>query len=358
MENKSYLYVPLSKRNDLNSFVRHIKSVIGLLEDGSKKNIADSLNEMLGDQEIAPDQVLPIMSVTLLEKWKYSVASVNLEDVCNDAEKLVSTVAKWKGVDIVLGYQHPDLGFLAFNPKNPANKGVLEGLKKNELLHIYVGKGSKDEIDEKLASEVIDAMKKLIYNKKVTVSSKVTSGSFTFVEKKAPTPKRTRTTAPRAKKTVGGRKAKTPARSAVSTTQTTSSGYTNSSYEVPEHLRQAQSQSTAPIGRKNMSNLISVVVSNELFHNGNVEAWKRIIRSYNARYPNAEVIVYYDGERIVDINTLFKWGKVKHGSTIQFAVAADEIRDLSKLRKYFSQGASPRFEDFLHGSPDTVLNLF
>jgi len=107
-----------------------------------------------------------------------------------------------------------------------------------------------------------------------------------------------------------------------------------------------------------MSPLVSVVVSNELFHNGNVEAWKRIIRSYNAKYPNLQVSVYYDGERIVDINTLFKWGKVKHGSCIQFCVSGENIQDLAKLSRYFRQGASPQFEAFLHGSPDTVMNLF
>nr|WP_316246295.1 hypothetical protein [Treponema phagedenis] len=62
--------------------------------------------------------------------------------------------------------------------------------------------------------------------------------------------------------------------------------------------------------------------------------------------------------RIVDINTLFKWGKVKHGSVIQFAVSGEDIKDLSKLLRYFKEGASPRFEAFLRGSPDTVLNLF
>jgi hypothetical protein len=107
-----------------------------------------------------------------------------------------------------------------------------------------------------------------------------------------------------------------------------------------------------------MSALVSVVVSNELFHNGNVEAWKRIIRSYNAKYPNLQVFIYYDGERIVDINTLFKWGKVKHGSCIQFCVAGENVQDLAKLSRYFRQGASSSYEAFLHGSPDTVMNLF
>ena len=50
-------------------------------------------------------------------------------------------------------------------------------------------------------------------------------------------------------------------------------------------------------GQSKMTPLISVIVSNELFHNGNVEAWKRIIRSYNAKYPKLQVFIYYDGER-------------------------------------------------------------
>jgi len=120
----------------------------------------------------------------------------------------------------------------------------------------------------------------------------------------------------------------------------------------------ASAQIQVPSGKTRISQQISVVVTNELFHNGNVEAWKRIIRSYNARYPHNRVIVFYDGEQIVDINTLFKWGKVKHGSSIQFAVSGEEIKDLSKLSKYFAEGASPRFEAFLRGSPSTVLNLF
>jgi hypothetical protein len=122
-----------------------------------------------------------------------------------------------------------------------------------------------------------------------------------------------------------------------------------------------QAPPPAPVavpGSSKMSPLVSVVVSNELFHNGNVEAWKRIIRSYNAKYPALQVFIYYDGERIVDINTLFKWGKVKHGSCIQFSVAGENIQDLAKLSRYFRQGASSQFEAFLHGSPDTVMNLF
>jgi hypothetical protein len=120
--------------------------------------------------------------------------------------------------------------------------------------------------------------------------------------------------------------------------------------------------SAAPVpalnGPVRMTPRYAVVVQNELFHNGNVEAWKRIIASYNAKYPNLKVYIYYDGEPILDINSLFKWGKVKHGSAIEFAVAGNDIKDVAKLQRYLAQGASHQFEAFLHGPVNTVLRLF
>jgi hypothetical protein len=114
----------------------------------------------------------------------------------------------------------------------------------------------------------------------------------------------------------------------------------------------------APTGPVKMTPRYAVVVQNELFHNGNVEAWKRIVASYKAKYPALEVFIYYDGERILDINSLFKWGKVKHGSAIEFAVAGNEIKDVAKLQRYLAQGASNMFEAFLHGPVNNVLKLF
>jgi hypothetical protein len=111
-------------------------------------------------------------------------------------------------------------------------------------------------------------------------------------------------------------------------------------------------------GPVKMTPRYAVVVQNELFHNGNVEAWKRIVASYNAKYPALEVYIYYDGERILDINSLFKWGKVKHGSAIEFAVAGSEIKDVAKLQRYLAQGASHQFEAFLRGPVNNVLRLF
>ena len=120
----------------------------------------------------------------------------------------------------------------------------------------------------------------------------------------------------------------------------------------------ASAAAAAPKGPVKMTPRYAVVVQNELFHNGNVESWKRIIASYKAKYPALEVFIYYDGERILDINSLFKWGKVKHGSAIEFAVAGNEIKDVAKLQRYLAQGASHMFEAFLHGPVNNVLKLF
>jgi hypothetical protein len=127
---------------------------------------------------------------------------------------------------------------------------------------------------------------------------------------------------------------------------------------APPVVTAAASPAAAPTGPVKMTPRYAVVVQNELFHNGNVEAWKRIVASYKNTYPNLQVFIYYDGERILDINSLFKWGKVKHGSAIEFAVAGSEIKDVAKLQRYLAQGASPQFEAFLRGPVNNVLKLF
>jgi hypothetical protein len=43
---------------------------------------------------------------------------------------------------------------------------------------------------------------------------------------------------------------------------------------------------------------------------------------------------------------------------ILFSVSGDNIKDIAKLQRYFMQGASPRFEAFLHGPVGKTLTLF
>ena len=330
-------YVPLATKQGFNDSVTHIQNALSLLDACNvKKNIADEIGVLLENKELTNEEIPAFLSVILLDMWGYKAVSKNIREINIAATDIIAETAKWKGVDIVIGYHHPDLGFLVINPKNPANASLFETLKKNELLNIYVGKQDKGAMDAPIAEAVFRAFFNLLEGARPSIPAKLLNGPFVF-------------TAPNVKKhSTGERKRKA----------TKASATAKAAKAAPVKQTAAPAQMQAPSGKARISQQISVVVTNELFHNGNVEAWKRIIRSYNARYPHNKVIVFYDGEQIVDINTLFKWGKVKHGSSIQFAVAGEEIKDLSKLSKYFAEGASPRFEAFLRGSPSTVLNLF
>ena len=111
-------------------------------------------------------------------------------------------------------------------------------------------------------------------------------------------------------------------------------------------------------GKVKMTPKYSVQVSNELFHNGNVEAWKNIVESYKTKYPGLDVHIFHDGQKVNNINALFKWGKVKHGDVIVFCVSGEEFKGVAKLQRYLYEGASIRFEHYLKKDVNKVLNLF
>jgi hypothetical protein len=347
-------YIRLAHREGFNASVRHINRTLDLLEAvGPKTNIADEINRLIDEKAFDPEETQAAVNMLLVEKWKYSAVSKNLVSIPEKVSAIAEETSKWKAIDLVIGYHHPDIGFIIMNPKNPDSASIISGFRKNELVVLYAGTPSSDASVSKNAEAAIAALLDLFADKSVKVPASLANGSFAYNPPKKATPK-----VPKAK---AARQAKAPGRPSVRAAAS-SAIYTGSSAapaaETVVPVKAAAPAPAAVPGSSKMSPLVSVVVSNELFHNGNVEAWKRIIRSYNAKYPALQVFIYYDGERIVDINTLFKWGKVKHGSCIQFCVSGENIQDLAKLSRYFRQGASPQFEAFLHGSPDTVMNLF
>jgi len=102
----------------------------------------------------------------------------------------------------------------------------------------------------------------------------------------------------------------------------------------------------------------AVMVTNEFFHYGNVEAWQNIIESYGRRYPETKITLYHGGKRISQVAALFRWGKVRVGDTLFFTVTGNEIRDVAKLKKYLTLGASPGFTPFIRKTVNRPLNLF
>jgi hypothetical protein len=347
----------LSTRAGFNTAVRHIQKTIGFADAlGTNGNLGDLFFESR-DEEFSGDRLALVLRMLLVDKLGYVTLSANLASTAADLASLAGEFAKWKAVDLIAAYHHPDLGLLVANPKRADELAGFGMLRKRELLVIYAGKAGTpgDELCRKAAETAL----LLFEGSKVKPGAELYKGNFA-----ASRP----TKAPPAAKPVKAPKApaKAPAKAPprAKAAPAAKRGSAPAAAPAPqESVRAAPPviKAAAPEvsqGPVRMTPMYSVVVQNELFHNGNVEAWKRIIASYNASYPALQVYIYYEGERILDINSLFKWGKVKHGSAIQFAVAGNEIKDVAKLQRYLVQGASHQFEAFLRGPVSTVMKLF
>jgi hypothetical protein len=342
----------LSTRSGFNSAVRHIKKTIGVVDIAGKNNLADLLFET-DDEDLSGERAALLLRMLLVDKMGYKTVSSNLSSVVQDTAALAKEFEKWKGVDLVVTYYHPELGLLVANPKVSEELAGFGQLRKRELLVVYAGKAGEPADDNCLKAAQLAAT--LFEGSKTKAPPALLKGGFTVRKlKKAKEEK----VAPKA----GGRKAAKPAK--VSKAKAGRKNAAPVPAPAPEAQRVAApvvtsaAPAAAPSGPVKMTPRYAVVVQNELFHNGNVEAWKRIVASYKTQYPQLEVYIYYDGERILDINSLFKWGKVKHGSAIEFAVAGSEIKDVAKLQRYLAQGASHQFEAFLRGPVNNVLKLF
>ena len=338
----------LSTRSGFNSAVRHMTKTIEISGDLGGNNLGDLLHER-SDENLSGERGGLLLRMLLVDKLGYKSVSMNLSSVTADVPALASEFEKWKGVDLVAAYYHPDLGLLIANPKiaeELANFGVL---RKRELLVLYAGKGTTpaDETCQKAAELAFSFFE----GRKAKVPPEFLKGSFSA--------KKFKKTEEAPAASPAKAKAAKPAKGGKSATTAKAGKGKSAALALKESSRIAPPVVTAAAPAIfRMTPMYSVIVSNELFHNGNVEAWKRIIASYNAKYPDLQVFIYYDGERILDINTLFKWGKVKHGSAIMFAVSGNEIKDVAKLQRYLVQGASSQFEAFLHGPVNSVLKLF
>jgi len=323
----------LSRRAGFNAALRHFKSVNAFAADVSDGyNLADVLDEALEDGSVERYQVRSILNAILVDKLGYVTQSHNLEKTIESAEEVVEVTSGWGNVHLILCYYHPQAGLFVINPANPDHwEGVLP-LVEDEYALLLVGPadGGRDMERKTLESAAKDFMK-VLYGRSLKDDSAYR----------------------------GRRKVLKPAASPIASyedTQATSSKPVASTPTPAQAPAGAQAQRGG--SRKRITPRYSVVVTNELFHNGNVEAWKKVITSFKSKYPGLDVLIWYENERINDINSLFKWGKVKHGVPIMFSVAGDEIKDVRKLQRYLYEGASPRFEAFLKGGYDQVLDLF
>jgi hypothetical protein len=294
----------LSTKSGFNTALRHFKVVTGYVPELSQGiNLADLINESIEDGAVQRFQVKAIINSLLIDKLGYQYKSHNLEESIEDAKPIADAVSEWGNLHVVLSFFHPQTGLTVINPKNQSQWESILPLTRDELIVVYSGPVA-NELDRALLQSSIDDFLSLLYGNKVK-------------------PK---------KEYIGERR------------------------EEAREETHEEVQVAAP--KRRVTPRYSVQVTNELFHNGNVEAWKKIVESFTSKYVGLEVLIWYESERINDINALFKWGKVKHGGLIFFSVAGENIKDVSKLQRYLFEGASPRFEVFLRGGIGQVLDLF
>lgn len=327
----------LSTRNGFNIALRHFKLVNTIIKSFERKeNLADLLNNALENKQLEQYQFISILNALLIDKYKYYAKSFNIKKSYEgDLTKLAKEFSEWNRFDLVFCYNHPQLGEILINPKKESSWESFDMLKENELLVVYIGYFN-NLFDIEIAKKAFMAIKSIINGEKIS-NTKIFKEEGEVIT--PVTKKEEKVVTKEIKK-----EEKPLVNQQIQTTQ--------------QNNKPTQIVSTTTPVKKKLSPKYGILVSNELFHNGNVEAWKRIITSYENKYPDTKVLVFYEGEQIHDINTLFKWGKVKHGTNIYISLLGPDFRDVSKLRRYLAQGASPRFEDFLRGDPTKMLQLF
>jgi len=322
----------MARRAGYNLALRHFRAAQEFAKDiGDGYNLADVLNSALNEGVIEDYQVRTIVNILLVERFRYAFDSQNLRSKVESINELSKTVHSWTNLQVVLVYTDANGGVHLLNPEVPTPWEAALPLAKDECTVCYVG--SLVEIQPAELASAVAEVYKLLYGVKSRMRP-----SFQTDRKR--------------KKFADSEKK--PAMDATSESKHPDSV----SKGIIEPASAAATSVSSGRAKKSISAKIAVNVTNELFHNGNVESWKKIIESYMLTYPGLDVLIWYEGERINDINALFKWGKVKHGTPILFSVAGDSPKDLSKLRKYLFEGASPRFEVFLHGAHGTILRLF
>lgn len=361
MPEMSFEYERFCNRDGFNRSLGHFQAVSALIDDFEDYyNLADILNSLSADREIEQSQLSPILYALLADKYGYISESHNMKATIEDFEDIGKEITRWKAVDIVIAYHHPELGFTVINPKNKEQWSVVQSIKKNELIILYAG-AFQDDLDKTLAKAALSACAKLLEGAKIKPSEKLLKGKYKYQEYVFDE-EEDEDDEPEQTVTASSKSGVAPPQSKRADVKASETGGAAEEEETETQAAAAPAPkpqpAAAPSGNRRMTPMYAVPVTNELFHNGNVEAWKKIIQSYELKYPGTEVLVFYEGERIHDINTLFKWGKVKHGSTIMFAVVGEEMSDVAKLQRYFKQGASIQFEAFLKAPVNTVLKLF
>ncbi len=309
----------------LENQVNMISDIQSRLEKG--RNLADIIWEMEASENITKKQIPAIVHTLLIEKHQYSCLSFNLSATMADWRNIHQVVKTWDQFDTVIAYYHPQLDVSLINPSTEEHWERIESLSVYELIVIFT-KAKDSALREK-------------EQKFLTDFKAICSGRFAENEKEYISDK----TAPDAEPAETKKQEPVPSEP-------------QPLVEKPAETPKASTEDQAEVKKKRITPKYGVQVSNELFHNGNVEAWRNIIESYERKYTGCTVLLFHSGQRIKHISSLFKWGKVKVGDSIFFSIVGEEIKDVAKLKKYLFQGASESFNYFVKQDVNAVLSLF
>jgi hypothetical protein len=334
MRDNDYKYDMLSTREECNRAIRHLELVMEIVEDfNNSYNLADRIHDYIQAGEIEKSQIRPLIHSILIDKYNYVFSSHNLIRNIANFNQLIKEISRMKAIDIVLVYYHPELGAIPINPKNEKHWKAAKWLKKNELISIFIGEFTETS-SKPMYEEALLAIIELLKGHTVEIPASLHRGKYTY------------------------KKVKTVSAKKEPEKETSDTLPAPETKKKKKTKREEDEQVDEDIAELKMTRMYGIIVTNGVFHNGNVEAWKKIIRSYESVHKGTQVIIYYDGERINDIDSLFKWGKVKRGTAIMMAVVGNNIKEVAKLRRYLAEGASPRFKQFISGPPTAILRIF
>jgi hypothetical protein len=166
----------LSTRAGFNSAVKHMNKTMEISGELGSNNLGDLLYER-GDENLSGERGGLLLQMFLVDKLGYKSTSINLSAVASDLPSLAAEFEKWKGIDLVAAYYHPDLGLLIANPKVAEELANFGMLRKRELLVMYAGKGSApaDESCQKAAELAVS----LFEGGKAKAPPEILKGSFT-----------------------------------------------------------------------------------------------------------------------------------------------------------------------------------
>ncbi|WP_244437923.1 hypothetical protein [Salinispira pacifica] len=137
--------------------MRHFKFTTALVKSISGgANIADLLNNAEQEGSITRQQMPPIISALLVDKFEYHFASRNITRMIESAEDIIAALAEWTDLQITVVYHHPEVGAFIINPREKNSWDPVLPILKDELITVYIQSLSGSLSDKQLNQALQD----------------------------------------------------------------------------------------------------------------------------------------------------------------------------------------------------------